>query len=254
MRALLGALLVFSSLISLARAQDVKLEKVEVSENGIRIETSQPVKYSKSRLTDPDRILIELPGVRCAPKELPGKGTRLAGVRIGQFVENPPVTRVVLDLNDPAFEPKVLVEGPQRVREKPKPVEAPQPAVKAPRPARSPRAQRPDTFMDNFQSWFVLGGMIFAGLTLCVALYRIRWMRNNEASVRAYGAQEAKRVEERLDTDLQMLRRRLSAVEAKLAQIQEEPRGGGEASTVEEIKELRAVLRSLNEADLLPKS
>jgi len=253
-KALLGALLLSLSLCRGALAQETRLEKVEIRDDGVAIQTSRPVRYEKTRLTAPDRIIFQLPGVRClgCPKQWPGKGRWLQSVRAGQFLENPPVTRVVLDITGPA---PILdkVAGNELIVQL---GDAPAPAKPAPAPVAAPAPVPPRherSLLEDIQFWFAYGGLVFAGLTLCLALYRIRWMRSNTAVVRAYGEREAHRVEKKLDEELQMLRRRVSAIEAKLAQLQEEPRAAG-AADVEGIKELRVLLRSLSEADLLPKS
>lgn len=264
-------------------AAEPRLEGVTVRDDGVVIETSEPVPYTKSRASDPERLIFEFAGLRCArcPREWKGQGKWLEGARAGQFREEPPVTRVVLDLtgNAPvadtadgalvtvtlgaATPAPVVVQKPRAnpvVAPKPAPVPAvAAPAPIAPKPVRHPvrRAPTQDAAdLGNFLldlSWAAYATLAFAAITLCVALYRIRFLMSNVSAVKAAGEQEARRVEKKVNEDLLMVRRRLSAIESKLAQLQEERGGGGGSVDPEQLKELRAVMKSLSETPLFPK-
>ncbi len=85
-----------------------RVEHVVVRGSGaameVEIQTSgAPVSPDAQAITGPDRIVVDFPGVR------PSAGLRalevnrgaLKGIRLGLFVDNPPITRVVLDLSEP---------------------------------------------------------------------------------------------------------------------------------------------------------
>jgi hypothetical protein len=85
-----------------------RVEHVVVRGSGaameVEIQTSgAPVSPATQDITGPDRIVVDFPGVR------PSAGLRalevnrgaLKGIRFGLFVDNPPITRVVLDLSEP---------------------------------------------------------------------------------------------------------------------------------------------------------
>jgi hypothetical protein len=69
----------------------------------LEISASQPVAPQTQVVTGPDRLVIDF------PQSVPGAGLRpvvlhageVKGIRVGLFASNPPVTRVVLDLNSP---------------------------------------------------------------------------------------------------------------------------------------------------------
>jgi hypothetical protein len=75
------------------------------SEKGMELEivANRPVPTDTRVLTGPDRVVIDFPGA------LPGNQLKgflinhgaIRGVRVGLFESNPPITRVVLDLNAP---------------------------------------------------------------------------------------------------------------------------------------------------------
>jgi hypothetical protein len=71
----------------------------------LQIQTSAPVNPQAQIIADPERLVIDIPGA------IPGLGLRtltvnrneVKRVRVGLFSTAPPVTRIVLDLNSPAW-------------------------------------------------------------------------------------------------------------------------------------------------------
>jgi AMIN domain len=90
-----------------AQAAPVAIQRIAVvgSEQGlgIRINTNGPVTTEAQVLNNPDRLVIDFPGA------LPGSGLRglrlnqgqIRAIRAGLWRTNPPVTRVVIDLDGP---------------------------------------------------------------------------------------------------------------------------------------------------------
>ncbi len=66
----------------------------------VEISTSRPVALRSQVATDPDRLILDFPDA------LPGADLhnqainrgQVKGIRVGLFTQNPPVTRVVIDL------------------------------------------------------------------------------------------------------------------------------------------------------------
>lgn len=86
----------------LATVQSVK---VTSTAGGISVEivTSRPVPLRSQAITDPDRLILDFPNARPA-SDLRTKLLNQGGVkgyRVARFSENPPTTRVVIDLNSP---------------------------------------------------------------------------------------------------------------------------------------------------------
>jgi AMIN domain len=104
-----GLLLSVGFLSSYVQAQTapVAVEGIAVVGNqqglGIRISTNGPVTTEAQILTGPDRLVIDFPGA------LPGSGLRglklnqgeIRAVRAGLWRSDPPVTRIVIDLDGP---------------------------------------------------------------------------------------------------------------------------------------------------------
>ena len=70
----------------------------------VEIQTSgAPVAPDTQTLTGPDRIVVDFPGALPAAELRALKVNRgaLKGVRTGLFFDNPPITRIVLDLAEP---------------------------------------------------------------------------------------------------------------------------------------------------------
>lgn len=70
---------------------------------GIEILTSRPTTPSVLKLENPPRVVIDLPNTRVAPetKHIGLQTAEVEGVRLSQFREEPPVTRIVVDLLKP---------------------------------------------------------------------------------------------------------------------------------------------------------
>jgi hypothetical protein len=87
---------------SLATVQSVK---VTSTAGGVSVEiaTSQPVPLRSQVITDPDRLILDFPNSRPAGDlrtRLLNQG-EIKGYRVARFSENPPTTRVVIDLKSP---------------------------------------------------------------------------------------------------------------------------------------------------------
>ena len=87
---------------SLATVQSVK---VTSTPGGVSVEiaTSQPVPLRSQVITDPDRLILDFPNSRPAADlrtRLLNQG-EIKGYRVARFSENPPTTRVVIDLKSP---------------------------------------------------------------------------------------------------------------------------------------------------------
>ncbi len=84
-----------------------QLERVNVvpAAGGLQIEISstQAVTPQVTKLTSPDRLLVELPGtvVATAQNKIPVGTAGVKGVRIGMDGKTPPTTSVVVDLTQP---------------------------------------------------------------------------------------------------------------------------------------------------------
>ena len=69
----------------------------------IEISSTQPVTPKLSKLSSPDRILVELPEtvIASAQSKIPVGSAGVKGVRIGMDGKTPPTTSVVIDLEKP---------------------------------------------------------------------------------------------------------------------------------------------------------
>ena len=86
----------------LATVQSVK---VTSTPGGVSVEiaTSQPVPLRSQVIADPDRLILDFPNSRPAADlstRLLNQG-EIKGYRVARFSENPPTTRVVIDLKSP---------------------------------------------------------------------------------------------------------------------------------------------------------
>jgi hypothetical protein len=92
---------------SAASAQPATVQHVLVREAGemmeVEIQTSAPVSPNTQVITGPDRIVVDFPGSLPSAQLRALKVNRgtLKGVRSGLFFNDPPITRVVLDLTGP---------------------------------------------------------------------------------------------------------------------------------------------------------
>jgi hypothetical protein len=83
----------------------VESVKVTTTASGINVEiaTSQPVALRSQVISDPDRLILDFPNAQAASDlrtKLLNQG-EVKGFRVARFSENPPTTRVVIDLNSP---------------------------------------------------------------------------------------------------------------------------------------------------------
>jgi hypothetical protein len=83
----------------------VQSVKVTTTTSGINVEiaTSQPVALRSQVISDPDRLILDFPNAQAASDvrtKLLNQG-EVKGFRVARFSENPPTTRVVIDLNSP---------------------------------------------------------------------------------------------------------------------------------------------------------
>jgi AMIN domain len=83
----------------------VQSVKVTSTSSGVSVEiaTSQPVAVRSQVITDPDRLILDFPNAQPASDlhtKLLNQG-EIKGFRVARFSENPPTTRVVIDLNRP---------------------------------------------------------------------------------------------------------------------------------------------------------
>ena len=85
-----------------ATVESVKVTSTGSSAN-VEIATSQPVALRSQVITDPDRLILDFPNAQAAGDlrtKLLNQG-EIKGFRVARFSENPPTTRVVIDLNSP---------------------------------------------------------------------------------------------------------------------------------------------------------
>jgi len=91
-----------SALKPLATVQSVKVTSTAGAAS-VEISTSQPVALRSQAITDPDRLILDFPNSQPATDlrtKLLNQGD-IKGYRVARFSENPPTTRVVIDLNSP---------------------------------------------------------------------------------------------------------------------------------------------------------
>jgi AMIN domain len=107
-------LLIIATAVSPARAvppaatkpsATVQSVKVTTTANGASVEiaTSEPVALRSQVITDPDRLILDFSNAQPASDlrtKLLNQGD-VKGFRVARFSENPPTTRVVIDLNNP---------------------------------------------------------------------------------------------------------------------------------------------------------
>jgi AMIN domain len=87
---------------ALATVQSVKVNSTAGGAN-VEIATSEPVALRSQVISDPDRIILDFPNAQPATDlrtKLLNQG-EIKGFRVARFSENPPTTRVVIDLNSP---------------------------------------------------------------------------------------------------------------------------------------------------------
>jgi len=107
LRRIFPAALLWLAIGAPASAQ-LSIRKISVTSNDpfeLRIQTSAPVTPQSQIVSSPERLVIDIPNA------VPGSGLRglairqagVRGVRVGLFSQNPPVTRIVVDLSEPQW-------------------------------------------------------------------------------------------------------------------------------------------------------
>src|ERR1035437_2372969 len=109
-----GALLAVASLLSTtisaqtSAPNSARVQQVVVRgrDNAMEVEiqtSGAPVAPDTQAITGPDRIVVDFPGALPAAELRALKVNRgaLKGIRSGLFFDNPPITRIVLDLAEP---------------------------------------------------------------------------------------------------------------------------------------------------------
>lgn len=120
---LLGLALLAGLLWSVAEASEIKHLRLDTGATGTRAEVTltQETEFKVITLANPDRLVIDLPGVKLGGAKLPAPAGLVRAVRSGQ--PQPGVTRIVFDLAEPVaalgprFEPgadgvRLVVEWP----------------------------------------------------------------------------------------------------------------------------------------------
>jgi AMIN domain-containing protein len=71
----------------------------------LQIQTSGPVVPQAQIVSSPERLIIDIPNALPGPalRGIPIKRGEVRGVRVGLFSKTPPVTRIVVDLNQPQW-------------------------------------------------------------------------------------------------------------------------------------------------------
>src|ERR1700736_4370773 len=85
-----------------------QVQKISVSAQDplqLQIQTSAPVNPQAQIIADPERLVIDIPGAipGLGPRTLTVNRNAVKRVRVGLFSTDPPVTRIVLDLNAPEW-------------------------------------------------------------------------------------------------------------------------------------------------------
>lgn len=89
-----------------ARASRATVQKVSISSQDpvqLRVQTSVAIVPQVRTISDPERLIIDIPGAvpGSALRGLSVNRNEVKRVRVGLFSTEPPVTRIVLDLNSP---------------------------------------------------------------------------------------------------------------------------------------------------------
>jgi len=84
-----------------------KVQKISVGPQDpiqLQVQTSAPVVPQAQVISDPERLIIDIPGAvpGSALRGLSVNRNEVKRIRVGLFSTSPPVTRIVLDLNSPA--------------------------------------------------------------------------------------------------------------------------------------------------------
>jgi hypothetical protein len=104
--------------------------------SSIEITSSGPLVPTVTKLNGPPRLVIDLPGaINAVRRKLGAESSDIRGVRTNQFQQNPPVTRVVVDLTEPCNYVWEMVQDKLVVHLRPLAPPEPAPAEAASAPA-----------------------------------------------------------------------------------------------------------------------
>jgi AMIN domain len=86
--------------------RQTQVEKISISSQGplqLQVQTSAPVSPQAQVISNPDRLIIDIPAAvpGAALRALSVNRNQVKRVRVGLFSSSPPVTRIVLDLDSP---------------------------------------------------------------------------------------------------------------------------------------------------------
>lgn len=226
---------------------EARIEGLYLRPDGLRVRTSRPVPHQVFLLTDPLRLVLSLEGTRLegngAEKAFLANGPRILSVRTGQFQDSPAVARVVLDLREPAPyrvletpEGLVLALGESAAQAAPAGTGPPEPLLDALAPL--PPRLAPPVLQPAPEFEPPVRGSDFLAFLACLLL---------ACALCGYMALRLHLRERRLRVHEEMILH----LEGRLAQL-ESLAPAATSGTEEELRELRAVLRSMQRALGLP--
>lgn len=98
--------LILLTLPAYSQAPRAKVQKISVSPQGpirLQVQTSVPVVPQAQVISDPERLIVDLPGAvpGSALRGLSVNRNEVKRIRVGLFSTVPPITRIVLDLKSP---------------------------------------------------------------------------------------------------------------------------------------------------------
>src|SRR5438270_1579969 len=104
----IGTLLLLAGAASAQVGHQNVVQKISLGTSNpfqLQVQTNVPVTPQAQIISDPERLVIDI------PNSLPGPGLRdqsihrdeVSRIRVGLFSSTPPVTRIVLDLNAPQW-------------------------------------------------------------------------------------------------------------------------------------------------------
>jgi hypothetical protein len=221
-----------------------RLTSVEISADRVRLATDSEPAYTQAAVDAPRRLVLDLPGAILpeGKASYPSSGPFIKAARASQYSLSPAIARVVLELADDAPEPAVEADATGLWVRFPV---APAPIVTA--PVRRPQVKTVDDSVSlDFGAPEAAGlAAAFALLTLGVALKRRRRS--------AAGFSDDSAAIDDVQENINSIGQRLLVIERRLAQLESAPgREPGGARFESELRELRAVVRSIAAALELP--
>src|SRR5713226_4878294 len=94
-----------SAAVSAIKIAAIKSFRIVQEKDGPAVEilSTKPLVPSIQAISDPDRLVIDLPNARLdtQPKKISVQADQISAIRADQFQQNPPVARVVVDLLAP---------------------------------------------------------------------------------------------------------------------------------------------------------